>query len=157
MCVYIYIYIHLVITCLGIYETPPRQASAPWLAKTAWPDGFPSVIIRENWNDTENISMAPAQGWHAHIEKCKQFRCHVQNCLASLLLRTRKHLAVSVAFEASNEDPDLPYLAWWYLSLSLYIYIYMNISLSLYIYIYVYIYIYIYVYIYIHIHTYTCC
>ena len=24
--------------------------------------GFPSGIIRENWNDTENISMAPAQG-----------------------------------------------------------------------------------------------
>ena len=35
--------------------------------------GFPSGIIRKTWNDTENISMAPAQGWHSHIEKCKQF------------------------------------------------------------------------------------
>ena len=24
--------------------------------------GFPSGIIRQNWNDTEKISMAPAQG-----------------------------------------------------------------------------------------------
>ena len=34
--------------------------------------GFPSGIIRKNWNDTEKISMAPAQGWQAQIEKCKQ-------------------------------------------------------------------------------------
>ena len=25
-----------------------------------------------NWNETEKISMAPAQGRHAQIEKCKQ-------------------------------------------------------------------------------------
>ena len=37
--------------------------------------GFPSGIIRYNWNDTEKISMAPtAQGWHAQIEKC------INNC-----------------------------------------------------------------------------
>ena len=24
--------------------------------------GFPSGIIRQTWNDTENVSMAPAQG-----------------------------------------------------------------------------------------------
>jgi hypothetical protein len=35
--------------------------------------GFPSGIIRQSWNDTEKISMAPAQGWHAQIEKCKQW------------------------------------------------------------------------------------
>ena len=35
--------------------------------------GLPSGIILENWNDAENISMAPEQGRHAHIEKCKQF------------------------------------------------------------------------------------
>ena len=34
-----------------------------------WPLGFPSGIICQNWNDTEKISMAPAQGWHAQIEK----------------------------------------------------------------------------------------
>ena len=28
---------------------------------------------RSNWNDTEKISMAPAQGWHAQIEECKRF------------------------------------------------------------------------------------
>ena len=27
----------------------------------------------------QKISMAPAQGWHAHIERWKQL-CHVQNC-----------------------------------------------------------------------------
>ena len=35
--------------------------------------GFPSGIIRSNWNDTEKISMAPAQGWHAKIQKCMYF------------------------------------------------------------------------------------
>ena len=35
--------------------------------------GFPSGTIRQNRTDTEKISMAPAQGRHAHIEKCKQF------------------------------------------------------------------------------------
>ena len=30
-----------------------------------WFVGFLSGIIRQNWNDTEKISMAPAQGWHA--------------------------------------------------------------------------------------------
>ena len=35
--------------------------------------GFPSGIIRYNWNDTEKFSMAPAQGWHAQIEKCKHY------------------------------------------------------------------------------------
>ena len=34
--------------------------------------GFPSGIILSNWNDTENIRKAPAQGWHAQMEKCKQ-------------------------------------------------------------------------------------
>ena len=29
----------------------------------------------ENWNDTEKIIMAPAQGWHTQIEKCNQFFC----------------------------------------------------------------------------------
>ena len=35
--------------------------------------GFPSGIIRLRWNDTEKISIAPAQGCHAQIEKCKQY------------------------------------------------------------------------------------
>ena len=29
--------------------------------------------IRKNWNDTEKISMAPAQGWHAQIENVSLF------------------------------------------------------------------------------------
>ena len=30
-------------------------------------------VIRKNWNDTEKISMAPAQGWHAQIENVLLF------------------------------------------------------------------------------------
>ena len=48
--VYIYIYIYIFILMLGL----------------------PSGIIRKNWNDTEMINMAPAQGWHAQSEKGKQ-------------------------------------------------------------------------------------
>ena len=48
----------------------PKRASRP---KVQGHLGFPSGIIRYDWNDTEKISMAPAQGWHAQIEKCKQF------------------------------------------------------------------------------------
>ena len=33
------------------------------------PQKCPSGIIRLNWNDAEKISVAPAQGWHSHIEK----------------------------------------------------------------------------------------
>ena len=33
--------------------------------------GFPLGIIREHWSDAEKISMAPAQGLYAQIEKCK--------------------------------------------------------------------------------------
>ena len=40
------------------------------------PDGFPSGIIRYNWNVTDNISMARAQGCPALIEKCKQIKQH---------------------------------------------------------------------------------
>ena len=29
------------------------------------------VITMVDWNDTENIGMAPAQGWYSQIEKCK--------------------------------------------------------------------------------------
>ena len=32
-------------------------------------DGFPSGVIRWTWNDTENVSTTPAQGWHAQIDK----------------------------------------------------------------------------------------
>ena len=42
---------------------------------------LPSGIIRERWNGTEKTSMAPAQGRHAHIEKCKQSR---SNMISSL-------------------------------------------------------------------------
>ena len=52
-----FIIIILFITDLGIYETPPRHASAPWLAKM----------------------------------------------LGQPLLRTQKHLAVSIAFEGSKQ------------------------------------------------------
>ena len=31
-------------------------------------------FIRLNWNDTEKISISPAQGWHAQIEKLKPFQ-----------------------------------------------------------------------------------
>ena len=34
-------------------------------------NGFPSGIIRSHWNDAEKISVAPAQGCHAQIEKSK--------------------------------------------------------------------------------------
>ena len=37
--------------------------------------GTPSGVIRKNWNDTEKISMAPAQGWHAQIENVSLFLC----------------------------------------------------------------------------------
>ena len=33
----------------------------------------PFGVIRKNWNDTEKISMAPAQGWHALIENVSLF------------------------------------------------------------------------------------
>ena len=36
-------------------------------------NGFLSGIIRQNWNDTEKISMAPAQGWHAQVEDWYKF------------------------------------------------------------------------------------
>ena len=35
--------------------------------------GFHLWNIRWNWNDTEKISMAPAQRWHAQIKKCTKF------------------------------------------------------------------------------------
>ena len=38
-------------------------------------EGSPSGIVRSNWNDTEKISVAPAQGRRAQIEKCKQYVC----------------------------------------------------------------------------------
>ena len=39
----------------------------------------PSGVIRKNWNDTEKISMAPAQGWHAQIENVSLFLLIVWN------------------------------------------------------------------------------
>ena len=41
--------------------------------------GSPSGVIRQNWNDTEKISMAPAQGWHAQIEKCNTIFFYLRN------------------------------------------------------------------------------
>ena len=31
------------------------------------------TVVWKNWNDTEKISMAPAQGWHAQIENVSLF------------------------------------------------------------------------------------
>ena len=72
MYVYIYIYIHI--------ERERERDLTLWVLIKSWRfgfvvipvpfHGFPSGIIRKNWNDAEKISMAPAQGWHAQIEKC---------------------------------------------------------------------------------------
>ena len=69
MYVYIYIYIHILIiypndvpgiraAVLCTPQPPEGNADAAKLVAL----GFPSGIIRSNWNDTEKISMAPAQG-----------------------------------------------------------------------------------------------
>ena len=47
------------------------MATARSLPKQARRVGFPSGIICENWSGTDNINMAPAQGWHVQSEKCK--------------------------------------------------------------------------------------
>ena len=52
--------------------------------------GFPSGIIRENWNGTEKISMAPAQGRDAQLEKCKHYLCYLQKL--NYLVKCWKHL-----------------------------------------------------------------
>ena len=62
-------------------EPAPRRRSSPCtrcpgLTSAPAADGFPSGIVRWNWNDTEKISTAPAQGWHAQIGKCKRFYQH---------------------------------------------------------------------------------
>ena len=38
-----------------------------------WSELLEIGVIRKNWNDTEKISMAPAQGWHAQIENVSLF------------------------------------------------------------------------------------
>ena len=50
VCVYIYIYIYLCMCHPSEDLQNPRTR------------GLPSGIIRLNWNDTEKISTAPAQG-----------------------------------------------------------------------------------------------
>ena len=78
VCVYIYIYIH-------IYIERERDRERE--------RGFPSGIIRLTWNDTEKISMAPAQGWHSHIEKCKHvFLRWLVMCVAAACERENKHV-----------------------------------------------------------------
>ena len=48
----------------------------------------PFGVIRKNWNDTEKISMAPAQGWHAQIENVSLFFLLWQNkCVKKKHLR----------------------------------------------------------------------
>ena len=46
-------------------------------------NGFPPGSIRQNWKGTEKISMAPAQGWHAQIGKCKHFCSQTKQCHSS--------------------------------------------------------------------------
>ena len=103
--------------------------------------GFPSGIIRYNLNDTENISVAPAQGWRAQIEKCKQFM------LSSIkLLLTRLSQVASGLLHVGVRSLSLS------LSLFIYLSIYLSIPLSLCIHIYIYTHIHIhktYIYIYI--------
>ena len=70
---------------------PPVDEAAEEAAKLwqAPPLGFPSGIIRQNWNDTDNISMAPmrkddthesrsAKLWQARAVEQRSFR-HLAN------------------------------------------------------------------------------
>ena len=88
--IYIYIYTHVQFSQFRFTIRIPRiQYASFWLdtvniywwwcinlCRVVWAQspGFPSRIIRSTWNETETISMGSAQGWHAHIEKCKRFR-----------------------------------------------------------------------------------
>ena len=51
--------------------------------------GFLSGIIRQNWNGTEKISMAPAQGWHAQFEKYNHFFVALHGYLPSYFRAAR--------------------------------------------------------------------
>ena len=62
--VYIHTYVYNVYRCSHVHK---QQTTAQQQT------GFPSGIIHDNWNDPEKTSVAPAQGWHAQIEKCKHF------------------------------------------------------------------------------------
>jgi len=42
------------------WKSRPKQALIVWSVRVEV--GTTSVVIRKNWNDTEKISMAPAQG-----------------------------------------------------------------------------------------------
>lgn len=43
-----------------VLDVRPKQAT--YMPQLDDPVGTTSVVIRKNWNDTEKISMAPAQG-----------------------------------------------------------------------------------------------
>ena len=48
---------------LRVLETLAKSRGTLNCKRTVWPlFGFPSGIIRSNWNDAEKISIAPAQG-----------------------------------------------------------------------------------------------
>ena len=69
--IYIYIHIYVIINITYIYIYIYTYCSKGVLLKGGLLHGFPSGIIRWKLNDTEKISMDPAQKCHAQIEKCK--------------------------------------------------------------------------------------
>ena len=84
MCIYIYIYIHVYIhTYIYMYisqgNSTDLKHTLPSQNKTAKqqvgrpPEAFlRGSSVNIELKDTEKISMAPAQGCHAQIEKCRQ-------------------------------------------------------------------------------------
>ena len=85
-------YIHITHTCTHLHT---HRHIDTHIHKYLPSHGFPSGILRQNWNDAEKISMAPAQGWHAHIEKCKQYirrnRIPISRKPISFESKLRKH------------------------------------------------------------------
>ena len=75
--------------------------------------GFPSGIIRYNWNDTEMISMALAQGWHAQIEKCKQGIFRTCKKVATMLFEALRFVfcRLFVVFEALRTHSSCSHLS----------------------------------------------
>ena len=96
---------------------------------------------RSNWNDTEKISMAPVQGWHPHIEKCRHF----------LTLRAKQHRAASIKPMLHRYATLCMYVCM-YVCVHIYIYIYICICIYVCMYICMYVCVYIYIYIYIHVY-----
>lgn len=62
----------------------------------------PSGDIRKNWNNTEKISMAPAQGWHAF-----QSGCSSEHNIYCLFVKNFSSVAFSIFFSHPDNTDQL--------------------------------------------------